>query len=367
MTKLLILEDREQDVDLMLIALRRAGLEFEHTHAQNKAEFESALTPDIDVILADYSLPGFNAMAALLLVKESGLGIPFIVVTGTICAHQALECLRAGAADYLFKDRLERLGVAVSRAIQQKEIDRDKHLLQIAQAQFIQNVSHEFRTPLGLIMGHANLLSSADDDFSLGPLNEYQKQSLDVICRRSEQLNKLVNDILILMELDQACLDGGYRAMSNVDTLNISAILSQMMLDFEPMARSQSTTLISDIEDDVFVRSSPKLVSAMLDNLISNAIKFTEYGSVSVSLHRTNEETVLAVRDTGVGMEPDDLKHIFARFCQVDGSTTRTYGGTGLGLSVVKEVVLSLGGRIDVESELGVGSTFTISLPLEET
>lgn len=362
MLKVLILEDSEKDAVLMVRVIRRAGLKFEWVHAQNKTDFEELLSSS-DIILADYNLPAFNALQVLRWMKKQELDIPIIVVTGTICSQKALECIAEGAVDYLFKDRLERLGIAVSRALQQKQIDQEKHRLQSAQAQFIQNVSHELRTPLGLITGHADLLVSKDVDFSLGPLNTHQQKSVNVICKRAEQLNKLVNDILVLMELDQVRLDGGYSGLSDLTTLDLGKTLLQMMADFEPLANDGGISLISDIEVGVLIYSSAKLVSAMLDNLLSNAIKFTPKGSVTVTLRSTAGNVILSVKDTGIGMTQDTTKRIFDRFCQANGTTTRTYGGTGLGLSVVREVAHSLGGYIAVESKLGAGSQFTITLP----
>lgn len=364
--KVLILEDREADALLMVRQLERSGYIPEWKLVSDKQSFEASLDESFDVILADYSLPSFTALTALDMLKEHKSDIPFIVVTGTVDASVALACIHQGADDYLFKDRLDRLGVSVTRALQQRALDKEKWRLHRSQAQFIQNVSHELRTPLGLIMGHANLLMSADTDFSLGPLNDGQKMSLDVVCRRADQLHQMVSDILILLELDQARLDGGYGELKDLNSLDLSKMLALAVAEFRVLAIEKDIQIEASVDAGVTIRSSLKMVSSMIDNLLANALKFTSEGSVAIELHRETETGIFVVRDTGIGMHQDDIGRIFERFCQTNGGTTRVYGGTGLGLSVVREIVLSIGGNIDVQSEYGVGSIFTITLPMEK-
>ena len=127
----LLLEDRLADVKLILRALEKAGFEPDWQHVQTEEEFTAALKPELDVILADYNLPQFNALRALKMVQDRDLDVPFIVVTGTL-EEAAMECVKQGAADYLLKDRLTRLGEAIKNALHEKQLRQEKRLTEAA-------------------------------------------------------------------------------------------------------------------------------------------------------------------------------------------------------------------------------------------
>src|SRR5688500_17475530 len=129
--QVLLLEDRPADVKLILRALEKAGFEAEWQHVQSEEEFKAALKPELDVILADYNLPQFDALRALKMVQERDLDVPFIVVTGTL-EEAAMECVKQGAADYLLKDRLTRLGEAIKNALHEKQLREEKRLTEAA-------------------------------------------------------------------------------------------------------------------------------------------------------------------------------------------------------------------------------------------
>jgi signal transduction histidine kinase len=240
-------------------------------------------------------------------------------------------------------------------------VEKERHRLQEAQTQFIQNVSHELRTPLALVYGHAAVLNEED-----GPLTEEQRNAVGVIVRRSEQLKRLVDDILIIMEIDQAKLNGDYSEINGVGPVDMRNIVSRVVDEFTVWTQRKAVKLQVDIEGNPCVLGSHSFAKSVVDNLVSNAVKFTETGGISVNLKETYDEVVLTVKDTGIGMSQENLNHIFDRFCQINGTAKRRYGGTGLGLAVVREVVLSMHGKIEVESVLGEGSTFRILLPKYE-
>ena len=228
--------------------------------------------------------------------------------------------------------------------------------LDILKSEFIQNVSHELRQPLALIRGHAELLAAGE----LGELDQQQQTSMDIIVRRTRMLASLVEDIVLILLAEKRTLE---RAPVHLDHL-----IQTGVEDFQVVIERQGLTMETEIAtglppvggDAIFLRR-------VLDNLLGNALKFTPRGgSVSVRLEQKGDHLVLEVSDTGIGVSPDHQQRVFDRFYQVDGSSRRRHGGVGLGLAVVKDLVELHGGEVTLESEVGKGSTFTVSLPIQD-
>ncbi|MBN1177605.1 MAG: GAF domain-containing protein [Anaerolineae bacterium] len=235
------------------------------------------------------------------------------------------------------------LGELVQRL---RELDRLK-------SEFIQNVSHELRSPLALIRGYAELLDTGE----LGVVQEEQKTPIAIIARRSRMLSELVRDITLLLEAE---VNPPRPEPVRIDDLSQAAVE-----DFHVIGNQKHLTLEMHVAPNLPpVAGNPTHLRRVLDNLLGNAIKFTpENGRVALGLQQAGNAVVMTVRDTGIGIPGDQLERIFDRFYQVDGSSKRRYGGVGLGLALVKEIVTLYGGSVTVESEVGVGSTFTVTLP----
>jgi len=235
----------------------------------------------------------------------------------------------------------------LTRALeQQRELDHLKD-------QFIQNVSHELRTPLGLILGYAALL----EEGQLGELQPDQQEPVAVIARRARMLRKLVDDLTAILETDAQ--------KSKREPVDLAALAHGMLADFRAAAEQAGLTLKAQIAPDLpLVSGDPIHLRRVLDNLLGNALKFTPAGGqIAVRLGLEDQDLVLEVADTGVGIPSDQLERIFDRFYQVDGSMSRRYGGSGLGLALVKDIAKAHGGSVSVESQPGQGSTFRVSLP----
>jgi two-component system sensor histidine kinase BarA len=236
---------------------------------------------------------------------------------------------------------------ALARALeQQRELDR-------LQREFIQNVSHELRTPLGIVRGYAELLESGD----LGELQLEQQEPINIIARRSRMLSKLVDDIMAALELKVREVQ-----KESVDLVHLAR---QAVTELQVAASRAGLALSAKIAQDLpLVPGDPIALRRVLDNLVGNALKFTPPGGrVTVWLQQNEDKVELQVSDTGVGIPSDHLGRIFDRFYQVDGSATRRFGGVGLGLALVKEIVEAHGGQVTVASQLGKGTTFTVLLP----
>jgi len=231
-----------------------------------------------------------------------------------------------------------------------KELDRTKD-------EFIQNVSHELRTPLALIRGYVELLESE----TLGELQEEQRQPVAIIARRCRIMTKLVEDITTLLEIEAR--------PPEMAPVSLSALAQTVVEDFEDLAERNRLALHAEIAPHLPpVMGEERYLHRVVDNLVNNALKFTPAGgAVALQLFQENGRVILQVSDDGIGIPAEKQARVFERFYQVDGSTRRRYGGTGLGLALVKEIVEAHGGQVTLESELERGSRFRVAIPATAT
>ncbi|MFM7425154.1 MAG: response regulator [Elainella sp.] len=230
------------------------------------------------------------------------------------------------------------------QAEQLRELDRQK-------TEFFQNVSHEFRTPLTLTLGP--LESAVDQQQGLS-----YDQSV-IALRNSRRLLRLVNQLLDLQRLDAGRMQPQFRPCE------LHQFVEQIVDSFRPYCQKKQIQLTAQLTPCPEVYLDAEKFDKVLYNLLSNAIKFTEAGGqIEVGLQPTAAHCLIQVRDTGVGIRADQIPYLFDRFRQADGSASRSYEGTGLGLSLVKELVELHGGRVSVSSVYGQGTLFSIELPL---
>jgi len=238
---------------------------------------------------------------------------------------------------------------------QYRQYAERKNALDTAQMQFVQNVSHELRTPIALISGYAEMLLTGE----LGELSDEIEKAVKVIARRSRFLTRFVKDILAILELEATGI------VHQMETFDLSGLLSRLTSDYFSLAKKKDISFTVSIESGIVIRGDTAMIHQAVDNVTRNAIKFTpEHGRINFQLQHLDRNCVIRVTDTGIGIPQDALDLIFDRFYQVNGGTARKYEGTGLGLAVVKEVVDAHGGDVSVESELGKGSTFILTLPV---
>jgi signal transduction histidine kinase len=195
------------------------------------------------------------------------------------------------------------------------------------------------------------------DAGELGEVPSEQQKPVAIIARRARMLGDLVKDITLILEAEVSAPDP--------EPIPLDELVQNAVEDFQVELEQAELTLQAESEPDLPpVSGAPTYMRRVLDNLIGNAVKFTPaHGTITVRLRREEDRVALEVSDTGVGISEDKLERIFERFYQVDGSARRRYGGVGLGLSLVKEIVEVYGGNVTVESELHKGSTFTAYLP----
>jgi signal transduction histidine kinase/DNA-binding response OmpR family regulator len=223
-----------------------------------------------------------------------------------------------------------------------------------AKSEFLANVSHEIRTPINALLGIAELLADTE-------LTPEQRRHVQVFRSSGQSLFELINDLLDLSKIEAGRLE------LHEEPLRLRALLEDRIALLAARAREKGLALQLEIADDVpaVVRGDATRLAQALTNLLGNALKFTPSGSVRLAVARDgNEGLAFTVSDTGIGIAPSKLETIFEPFTQADGSVTRAFGGTGLGLSITRSLVQLMGGTIGVESTPGVGTRFTIRLPM---
>jgi signal transduction histidine kinase len=238
-----------------------------------------------------------------------------------------------------------------NRAVRLAQLERQ------VQEAFLANISHELRTPLNAILGYTHMLLHG----VTGAVTEPQRKSLTRIDSNSRHLLALINDILDITRIEAG------RMPVRATTFRVADLVDEVMSELEPiMQRSHLSVTVRMGRDIGAMKTDRQKVKQIVLKLLSNAMKFTPTGSIAVaaSLENRGRMVAIAVSDTGVGIPEESKSKIFDDFRQLDNSPARGYGGTGLGLPICRRLAHMLGGSIDIESQVGEGSTFTLRLPV---
>ena len=241
-------------------------------------------------------------------------------------------------------------------AIVEREARQAAQAANGAKTEFLATMSHEIRTPLNGVLGMAQVMA-------IDELSPVQRGRIDVIRKSGEALLLILNDILDLSKIEAGRLD------LESAPFDIAGLTDGVAAIFVEAARAKAITFTCEVDDEVkgqYVGDVARL-RQVLSNLVSNAVKFTEVGNVTLRVTKADDGLRFIVSDTGVGISPDRAEKVFEKFVQADSSTTRRFGGTGLGLAISREIVDAMGGAISVESTLGRGSTFRVDLPLSSS
>ena len=300
-------------------------------------------------------LTTLNVIAVPLLIARRVIGVLELInkVEGKFDDEDltVVETLAQSAAATIENARLVRdLRVhALELEKAYAELKEADHL----KSEMVQNVSHELRAPLTFILGYIELLMSND----FGQISDDQRKALDIVLRKCLSLTKIVNDIVTLQKLEISGL--------NLQAVSLNTLLTQTLQVAQFSAQEAQQTLVTDMPDrDIQVTADDQRLSQVLDNLVNNAIKFSKPGgTITLRLREEHSFARIEVEDMGIGVPADKLEKIFDRFYQADGSSTRRYGGVGLGLAICKSILTAHGGKIWAESEVGKGSRFIFTLP----
>lgn len=298
-----------------------------HIQAEERAKGNSAL---IGQILVDHRFISQDILSQA-------------VTQQILQLHNALRQANA-TLEQRVKDRTRELEIAYEKLSE----------LATLKANFISNISHELRTPLTHIKGYINLLLEND----LESFQPDQQYALQVIEKATERLNRLIEDLILFSTSETSSLQITKEDFDIVQT--VRKVIEQNQVG----AKGKKLLLLLDVpETNVFINSDQQKIHWVINQFVENAIKYTAPGGkISIGIHTLEKGVQVSVRDSGMGIPSDKLEEIFEPFHQLDESTTRQQGGTGLGLSLARKIIEALDSSLSVTSSLGHGSTFSISI-----
>ncbi|GAB4277452.1 MAG: hypothetical protein Kow0080_28450 [Candidatus Promineifilaceae bacterium] len=281
-------------------------------------------------------------------IEFSSVVIGVVVLTSLIISslQQALQRARSNEKELAVK--VEEVQILAQRATEANEF----------KSKLIARISHELRTPLGALIGMSELLQQE----IYGPLSPQQVDIVNRIIYNSHTLERVFSELL-----DQSQIESGQLRL-RLEQFSPKELAESVYLNFMPQAKKKKLDLVLDVKENApdFVVGDYKRVEQVLSNLVVNALKFTENGRITITIYRADDSHwALQVRDTGIGIAKEEQAFIFEPFRQADESMARKFGGVGLGLAIVQQLTNVMGGTIELESEVGKGSTFTITLPLQ--
>lgn len=369
--QVLLVEDSPADALLVEVALEETVPPVSLVHATRLNDAIDVLTQqEFDIVFLDLGLPDSQGLGSFERIHTVAPQVPIIALTGLSDEKMAIDALQSGASDYLIKGQsgsalLERsMRYAIERKktenqrielIRAQTAQQEAEAANTAKDEFLATLSHELRTPLNAILGWASLLRTQEMD------KETQQKAYDTIERSARIQAQLIDDLL-----DVSRIITGKLSLQQ-DPLDLSEIARNTLDNLHPQLVASDLQLDHDLQLNCWVRGDAVRLQQIIWNLLTNAVKFTPaQGTISVQVRRDEaaQEIVFLVRDSGQGIDAMFLPHVFDRFRQADGSTTRRHGGLGLGLSIVRHLAESHGGRVSAHSDgAGTGSTFQLILP----
>jgi signal transduction histidine kinase len=323
-----------------------------YTAERGEAALAILKSTPIDVVTLDLRMPGLSGMPLLTKMKEHDADIEVIVITGYGSLETAVESINLKVFAYVSKpfDVLEILETTKRALQKRRNLQRLRHIKE----EFFANLTHEFRTPLSAIMGYSSILL----DEHGGTLTTDQRHALDRIQSNSHELLSCVEGIFFL-----AALEAGEIPVTPW-TFDARQILMPLATRHAAAFAEKGVTLqIADLPS-LPIRSDEEKVAKIVDILLLNALKFTTEGSVTVDAAVLPDAALeVRVRDTGIGMRPEEVHEVLEGFRQADPTARKRFRGIGLGLRLVTRLLEAVGANLDVVSTLGAGTEFIVQLP----
>ncbi len=316
---------------------------------------------EYDIILTDLNMPGMNGFELMEYARSLDIDSLILVLTGYASFDAAIQSIKLGAYDFIqkpidvetFKLTIRRAADTVRLKRENKRNLRELKKLNELKNEFISVVSHDLRSPLATIGAYVNYLMKKGD------LNERQHRYLGIIKEISDNLYSLVNELLDISKIESGVIQLNY------EKADINELVENSINNFTILAQDKDNkiTFQSHLENPSITIDRIKILQ-VLNNIISNAIKFTENGTIIIHTLPINDEIQISIEDTGTGIDEDDIAHIFDEYSYLQRNGTRGESGSGLGMVICKRFIELHNGSIDVESIPGEGSTFIITLPV---
>jgi len=331
-----------------------------------------------NVIITDIRLPDVGGLEILELAKEINPDVAVIMMTGYASIETAVNAVNEGAYAYFVKPvNPDEIKTTITNALKQQRLSlENKRLVESlqhsnkllfeaneelrkateAKSEFLAHMSHELRTPLNVIIGFSELMQ----DGVPGEINKEQRQCLDDILSSGKRLLDLINEVLDLSKIESG------KTELRLTNIALPSVIESLRSTMMPMLAPRKQSLKVEVEEGLPpVHVDKAKVRQVLLNLLSNATRFTpDGGKLKIEAVREGDWCQVSVIDNGIGIKKEDQERMFEPFYQLDNPLTKEKGGTGLGLTLVKQIIERHGGRIWVESEYGKGSRFTFTLPL---
>lgn len=340
--------------------LSKAGLRVElFEDGASGLEGVAALKPDLAVV--DLRMPGIGGMEVISRISESFPQVIVVVITGYASIGTAVEAIKSGAYDFLPKPFTpDELRMIVNRGLERRQLMMESQRLEVEREllkrHFVTLVSHQLKSPLVAIRQYLDVMTRLDDSpETAGRRREWLERCL----KRTDEVLEIIKDWLTLSKVER-----GSSAVERT-RVDLKPLIANILKTYEELAAGLGVTLQADIpEYSCFASGDRNRLIVLFDNLIVNAIKYNKPdGSVTVSAEERNQQIVVSVSDTGIGIPREYREMIFDEFFRVKGGSSGRPDGTGLGLAICRRIISELGGKIEVESEVEVGSTFRVWLP----
>lgn len=349
--RILLIEDDSDDAFLIEKFLKQASSEKEYFEISRVNRLEEGLSvlghekKTFQLVLLDLSLPDSQGLETFIRVREVAPTVPVVVCSGLSDRAVALEAISKGAQDYVIKNELDQrvLERVIHYALERRHVQQLKE-------EFIGMVVHDLRSPLAISLEAIGQILEGYH----GSITESQAQFLSMSHRAMSRLNRMISELL-----DVTKIELGKMNLEKIK-INMCDIVRDIVKGFGSLANKKGVRLQSQLPaKPVFLHADQDKINQVWMNLVSNALKYTEKGSIELAIEDSKEHVVCSVQDTGRGIAPQDLKRLFVKFERL----TSQEQGTGLGLVISKAIVEAHGGKIFIESELNKGTRITFTFP----
>lgn len=367
--KLLIVDDEPGIRSGIIRILKNYRVDYPFLNEEFRFEILEAETAEIglelikseepDIVLLDNKLPGMSGIELLEQIRNEAIDVYVMMITSFASLNLAIRATKNGAYNFIPKPFTPiELRTAISEITKHLFLKRVTSQMQDSgkevRFQFLSILSHELKSPLNAIEGYLHLM----DDKQLGTdLNDYSEM-IDRSLIRIKGMRTLIMDLLDLTKLNSE------NKPQNIVSLNLKDIAQTSIDTMEPMAIQNNISIHLDSDLETNIKADAEEMEIVFNNLISNAVKYNKKsGSVLVHLSQTGDHFVISVKDTGIGMEKEDIKKLFHDFTRIRNEQTKGITGTGLGLSILKKMIDQYNGRIKVNSKVGEGTEFIVEIP----